>query len=263
MARSKSGKAPHNVNYAKPKKFSLDPTDPAVIQLVEALPKGTVSVLANENARYTLFHAAMASMVLPAGSRISFHTGCYVVDSSNRAVKGVLQPHNDGTESDWLMLFGDDHAFAPQLAIKLLALMYKYDLDIIVPLCFKRSFPPAPVLYDLGEDGLPYHVDLSAHPQGGLIEVYCAGTAGMIIRKRVLEKMLEEDDIPWFQLGGEHWGEDLDFCRRARSHGFKVWADLDMPLGHIINTTLWPTRQGDEWGCEYEFNSQGGFFLKL
>jgi hypothetical protein len=150
------------------------------------------------------------------------------------------------------------------MAIKLLAQMYKNDLDIVVPLCFKRSFPPAPVIYDLGEDGLPYHVDLKGHPDGGLIEVYCAGTAGMIIRKRVIDKMKESGDIPYFQLGGEHWGEDLDFCRRARAHGFAVHCDLDMPLGHIVNATLWPKQNLDgAWGCEYDFNHQGGFFLEI
>jgi hypothetical protein len=254
---AKQSRVPKTVKYSPPKRFTLDFSDPAIVQLVEGLPQGIVAVLANENARYTSFHAAMASLVLPYGSRISFHTGCYVVDSSNRAVMGMNK------DEDWIMLMGDDHVFPPQLAIKLLALMYKHDLDIIVPLCFKRSFPPAPVLYDLGSDNLPYHIDLNDHPNGGLIEVYCAGTAGMIIRKRVIDKMREEGDVPYFQLGGEHWGEDLDFCRRARSHGFVVSADLDMPLGHIVNTTLWPTRQPQGWGCEYEFNQQGGFFLNL
>jgi len=257
MARSKQGKAPHKVKYSKPKRWTLDFNNPEVVELVENLPKGILAVLANENARYTSFHAAMSGLVLPFGSRIAFHTGCYVVDSSNRAVMGI---NND---EDWIMLMGDDHKFPPHMAIKLLALMYKHDLDIIVPLCFKRSFPPSPVLYDLGADGLPYHLDLANHPEGGLIEVYCAGTAGMIIRRRVLDKMRAAGDIPFFQLGGEHWGEDLDFCRRAREHGFKIHADLDMPLGHIVNTCLWPTNKEGEWGCDYEFNEQGGFFLKL
>ena len=255
MARSKSGKAPNKVVAAPPKRFKLNFDDPAVIKLVESLPKGIVAVLANENARYTSFHASMSGLALPFGSRISFHTGCYVVDSSNRAVMGM------NPDEDWVMLMGDDHKFSPAMGIKLLSLMYKHDLDIIVPLCFKRSFPPRPVIYNLGEDGQPYHIDLNDYPEGGLIEVYCAGTAGMIIRQRVLRKMREENDFPFFQLGGEHWGEDLDFCRRARNHGFRVWCDLDEPLGHIVNTTLWPTRR-DAWGCQYEFNEQGGFFLE-
>ena len=258
MARSKQGTAPNKVKFAPPKRFRLNFEDPNVIKLIESLPQGVVAVLANESARYTTFHASMSALALPYGSRLSFHTGCYVVDSSNRAVEG-LNP-----DEDWLMLMGDDHQLPPHLAIKLLALMYKHDLDIVVPLCFKHSFPPAPVIYDLGADGLPDPVELALHPGGGLIEVYCAGTAGMIIRQRVFNKMREEGDIPFFQLGGEHWGEDLDFCRRARSHGFKVWCDLDMPLGHIVNTCLWPQIDDNgDWGCEYEFHQQGGFWLKI
>lgn len=258
MARNKQGKAPNKIVYAPPKRFTLNFEDPSVVTLVESLPKGLVAILANENARYTVFHSSMSALALPYGSRLAFHTGCYVVDSSNRAFMGK------NPDEDWIMLMGDDHQFPPHMAIKLLALMYKHDLDIVVPLCFKRSFPPAPVIYDLGEDGLPYHVDLSAHSDGGLLEVYCAGTAGMIVRDRVIRKMKEAGDTPFFQLGGEHWGEDLDFCRRARSHGFKVWADLDMPLGHLINTCLWP-QQDDEgnWGCFYEHNQQGGYWLKI
>lgn len=257
MARSKDGRSPKSVKPEKPARFSFNFNDPQVIKLVESLPKGLFAVLANENARYTSFHAATSALALPYGSRIMFQTGCYVVDSSNHAVMGI------NPDEDWVQLMGDDHKFPPQMTIKLLALMYEHDLDIIVPLCFKRSFPPAPVIYDLGNDNLPYHIDLSDHPSGGLIEVYCAGTAGMVIRRRVLDKMQAENDLPFFQLGGEHWGEDLDFCRRAREHGFKVWCDLDMPLGHIVNTCLWPVQRDQEWGCQYEFNEQGGFFLGL
>jgi hypothetical protein len=263
MARNKQGKAPSKIKYAPPKRFSLNFNDPSVVKLIEGLPKGLFAVLANENARYTAFHASTSGLALPYGSRISFHTGCYVVDSSNKAVMGI------NPDEDWVQIMGDDHKFPPHMSIKLLALMYKHDLDIIVPLCFKRSFPPAPVVYNLGEDGLPYHLNLVDYPDGGLVEVYCAGTAGMIIRQRVLRKMQAENDLPFFQLGGEHWGEDLDFCRRARTHGFKVHCDLDMPLGHILNTCIWPQRDDNgaegtgEWGCFYEHNEQGGYFLKL
>jgi hypothetical protein len=260
MARNKKGQSPRKkVGYAPPRRFSLDLQDKNMLKLIETLPKGLFAILANENARFTQFHAATAQLVMPYGSRISFHTGCYVVDSSNRAIGGLKKG-----EEDWICLMGDDHSFPPHMVIKLLTLMYKNDLDIIVPLCFKRSFPPAPVIYDLNpETGYPRHIDLSKYPEGGLIEIDYAGSAGMIIRDRVIAKMYEEGDIPIFQLGGEQWGEDLDFCRRAKKHGFRVWCDLDMPLGHIVNTTLWPTLSDGEWGCQYEFNQQGGFFLGL
>lgn len=229
-----------------------------------------MAILANESARYTIFHAATMGLILPTGSRYGFHTGCYVVDSCNRACATLR------ANEEWIMFMGDDHTFPPNFALKLLALMYKDDLDIIVPVCFKRDFPPTPVLYKYGpkqpgvdihkyaydekEDRWLYPLNLNAYPEGGLIEVDGAGSAGMIVRRRVLEKM----EPPWFRLGVGHWGEDLDFCRRAQDIGFKIFADLDMSLGHIINTVIWPERTTDkQWGCQYDHGNKGGFFLTL
>ena len=86
-------------------------------------------------------------------------------------------------QEDWIMFMGDDHAFPPNLALKLLALMYRDDLDIIAPVCFKRDFPPTPVLYKYGEmkpgvdlskyaydeneDKVLYPLNLNAFPDGG------------------------------------------------------------------------------------------------
>ena len=279
MARSKQGTAP---NRPKPQKTrqtaylppreskDFDTTDPRLQELCERLPSGTVAVLANESARYTVFQAACMGLLLPLGSRFSFHTGCYVVDSCNRAISSIRIP-----EDDWIMFMGDDHVFPPNLALKLLALMYKDDLDVIAPLCFKRDFPPTPVLYRLGDpkDGLDmskyaydayskkvlYPINLNAFPEGGVIEVDGAGSAGMIVRTRVLAKI----EPPWFRIGDGQWGEDLDFCRRAQMAGFKIHADLDMSLGHIVNTSIWPTLTEEGWACQYDFGNKGGFALAI
>jgi hypothetical protein len=247
----------------------FDPNVPAVREIMQTLPPGLFSVVANESARYTSFLGNVLAMVMPFKSRFSIHTGCYVVDSCNRAFMG-LDP-----QEDWIMLMGDDHGFPPELILKLLAHMYQKDLDIIVPVCFKRDFPPTPVLYKYGdapkdaaedfaydekEQRALFPIDLNDYPNGGLIEVDGAGSAGMVVRRRVVEAM----EPPWFRLGVGHWGEDLDFCRRAQELGFKIHADLDMSLGHIVNTTIWPTRnQQGEWSCRYDFGSQGGFILGL
>ncbi len=233
--------------------------------MAEKLPNGLFAIVCNENARYTAFHGACASLILPPGSRISFHTGCYVVDSCNRSIIGM----ND--DEDWLCLMGDDHVFPPQFVLKLLTQMYANDLDIIAPICFRRSFPPQVVLYTYTENpespigGLWYPIELKAYPEGGLIEVDACGSAGMIVRRRVLEKIEAEGKTPWFELGVGQWGEDLFFCKKAKDCGFKIHADLDMSLGHILNTALWPVRHqdGGHWGCQYDFNTQGGFVLEL
>lgn len=260
----------HGVAYAPPRRHRFDPSSPQVQEILQTLPKGIFSVVANESARYTAFMGNVLAMVLPFQSRFSIHQGCYVVDSCNRAFLGM------NPDEDWIMIMGDDHQFPPEFALKLLALMYNHDLDVIAPLCFKRDFPPTPVVYryeEAQEDVLAenyawnekeqkalFPINLNDFPEGGLIEVDGVGSAGMIVRRRVVEAM----EPPWFRLGVGHWGEDLDFCRRAQELGFKIHVDLDMSLGHIVNTTIWPVRtQGGEWACEYDWASQGGFVLGL
>jgi hypothetical protein len=240
-----------------------------LVKLVESLPKGLFAVLCNENARYTAFSSAMTSLILPQGSRISWHTGCYVVDSSNRAVMGL------NTDEDWVCFMGDDHVFSPFFMLQLLGAMYKDDLDIIVPTCFRRSFPPVPVIYTWAEDAAErkeqggrkawYPLDMDEYPDGGVVEVDAAGSAGMIVRQRVFKKMIDEDMIPFFELGVGQWGEDLHFCWKAKELGFKIHAHLDVPLGHLVNTALWPVRneKTGEWACQYDFNTQGGMTLAL
>jgi hypothetical protein len=276
MARSKQGKAPnapakadHSVAKTPPRNFRFDPNVPAVRELAAALPPGLFGIVANESARYTTFTGHVLSLVMPNNSRYAIHTGCYVVDSCNRLFDGLLE------HEDWVMIMGDDHQFPPELILKLLTLMYRDDLDIIVPVCFKRDFPPTPVLYKYKEaseeiasvyaydetsNRALYPIDLNDYPNGGLIEVDGAGSAGMVVRKRVVDAM----EPPWFRLGVGHWGEDLDFCRRAQDLGFKIHADLDMSLGHIVNACLWPVRNpAGEWATEYDFGNQGGFVLAL
>lgn len=171
---------------------------------------------------------------------------------------------------DWICFMGDDHVFHPEFVLRLLAQMYQNDLDIIVPLCFRRSFPPEPVIYSWGnpkpgDPDLWYPIKMREHPEGGLIEVDAAGSAGMIVRRRVLEKMKLQNKLPYFELGVGQAGEDLNFCKKAKELGFKIHCDLDSSLGHILNTAIWPVKQKETgvWGCQYDFNTQGGFVLEL
>ena len=254
--RRKAAKS-QKVGYAPSRGKTDENLFERMVPLIENLPGGLFSIVCNENARYTAFTASMVTLLLPLNSRYSFHTGAYVVDSCNRAIAGMREGE------DWICFMGDDHVFPPEFVLKLLAAMYKDDLDCIVPVCFKRSYPPTPVLLDKPDPkkSLYVPINLDDHPNGGVIEVHAAGSAGMIVRKRCLDAM----EPPWFRFGIEGRGEDIDFCERLHEHGFKVHADLDMSLGHILNTAIWPVRsaEGGDWGCRYDFNTQGGFVLGL
>lgn len=261
--------ATETLGYEPSRRWKPDLASEDLKSLVEQLPKGLFSVLCNENARYTAFSASVASLILPQGSRVSWHTGCYVVDSCNRAVLGM------STDEDWICFMGDDHVFSPLMMLQLLGRMYKDDLDVIAPVCFRRSFPPQPVVYqwasdvgDLAALGKKawYPLDLDEHTDGGVIEVDAVGSAGMIVRQRVFKKMIDDGLLPFFELGVGEWGEDLHFCYKVKQLGFKIHCDLDVPLGHMVNTVLWPVRNtenNNRWGCQYDFNTQGGIVLQL
>lgn len=246
------------------RKYKVDPYTEKIREVATSLPHGLFAIVCNENARYTAFHGSCASLILPPGSRISFHTGCYVVDSCNRSIEGMTE------DEDWICIMGDDHVFPPEFVLRMLVHMYQKDLDVVIPICFRRSFPPEPVLYTyrLREDGIDTWVplNLADYKEGGLVEVDAGGSAGMIVRRRVFEKMRKEGKTPFFELGGESQaGEDLYFCKKVKDLGFKIHADLDSSLGHILNTALWPVRHQETgvWGCQYDFNTQGGFVLEL
>ena len=89
-------------------------------------------------------------------------------------------------------------------------------VDIVVPNVLQRWVSFHPVVYkgQRAEDGhhLVYH-DL---PKEGLHEVYAAGSAGMLISRRVLEAVGEDP----FTRSTHIQNEDLAFCARVREAGF-------------------------------------------
>jgi hypothetical protein len=188
---------------------------------------GTVGVVASEAARYTQFAVALSGLEMPGDSVLRWVISGDRVSGQNELVKNL--------HGDWLFIMGDDHAFGPGLLRQLLA----HDVDVVVPLCLSRRTPFNPYCFQQREGMVP--LDLSACPAGGLVEVEAAGSAGMLIRRHVLEAVGD----PWFEYMSE--GEDIAFCDKARAAGFKIHVDLGAPLGHIASTILWPTFNDGRW----------------
>src|SRR5262245_30602307 len=144
--------------------------------------KVLVGATAMDTGRFTAFTIALNSLRLPTvwGMGSDFSGNC------NTLVRMFLE-----TEADALWIIGDDHSFESDIVDRLAA----RDVDIVVPLCLKRQMPFQPVIY-AGRDGdelIP--VDLHQAPSHGLISIYGAGSAGMLVKRHVLEAM--ED--PWFE----------------------------------------------------------------
>lgn len=185
------------------------------------LVPGTVAVSADEAGRYTQFAMSMHALALPLETSTVWQIGNDIAANRNRAVEGLLRGGGE-----WLWFIDDDHAFSPSIVAHLL----EHDVDIVAPVVLRRQQPFAPVA--CVDDRI---LDLSSCPNEGLIKVQHTGSAGMLIRREVLEAVEE----PWFELRNGV-SEDATFCQKAAEAGFSIYVDLATRMGHITTCAVWP-----------------------
>ena len=204
---------------------------------------GTIGLCTQQLARYTDFWLAYQALVRPADTAYANVQGMDVTGNYNRIV--------DGMHGDWLWILGDDHTFAPDILVNLLA----HDVDVVVPLVLKKDAPFDPVVYD-GEEGYDQATGLPIYrvadlPQTGLHQIHAAGSAGMLIRRHVLDSI----ERPVFTTSHGVQNEDLEFCRKVREAGFQIWCDVDQKMGHIGIHTVYPYWGGDRWRSIVDFGN--------
>jgi hypothetical protein len=179
---------------------------------------GSVGVVSNDTGRFTVFTASMVGLEMPPGSGVIWASGSDIVLGRNSCVERM--------RGEWLWFMDDDHAFEPGLLMQLLS----HNVDVVVPVCLMRQKPFFPV--ELTAEGQA--LDLTTAPRTGLVELYAAGTAGMLIRRRVFERL----EPPYFAHGDT--SEDFIFCARLRELGIPIHCDLGARLGHVTTTVIWP-----------------------
>lgn len=213
---------------------------------------GLIGVVAQETARYSMFGASMTELDVPEGTIVKWRFGHHIADSTNALIQEMYD-----RDLDWLWIMGDDHSFSPNLLTSLL----DRDVEIVVPVCLMRNPPYRPVAFDYaGAENESVRVNLTDHPDGGLIEVKSCGSAGMLIRREVFDFV----ERPWFEAGRGITaivGEDLNFCDKAREAGFDIHLDLDHVLGHCMTGVVWPVREEDGW--TFGFSMMGGFQITM
>lgn len=188
-------------------------------------PPGCVGVCVQETGRYTAFTESMSSLQTPPGTQVLWRYGSHIVNGMNWLV--------DNMAGEWLWIMGDDHSFDPHMLMRLL----DHNVDVVVPLCLMRQQPFAPVVR-VNEEGNV--IDLTKlKPSEGLIEIHSAGSAGMLIRKSVLERVREAFPGRVFVEDGDV-SEDFLFCSRVRELGIPIHCDLGSRLGHMAVVGIWP-----------------------
>jgi len=146
----------------------------------------------------------------------------------------VVQDFLSKPEYDYLVMFDSDNV-PPVDFLNLVdfqldivgSLYFGYQKGMIVPWCLER-----------GKDGLFTIVDLKG--KRGLIECDAVGTGAIVIKRSVLE-----DERLKFPFRNEYdadgiklLGLDINFCKRAKEVGYKVYCHLDYISGHWVPVDL-------------------------
>ena len=228
---------------------------------------GCVALPTSEIGRFMLFTISLAGTIQPEGSRIYAAASANVTENLNSVVRQMLP------EEKWLWVLGDDHVWPNDTLQVLLQEMDAHpEADLMVPLVTKRNPPWHLVLYhtlegQCNEDGIqllrPYTYE--EVPKEGVFEVDAAGSAGMLIRREVLDAIGD----PWFNSTPDREGrqvimnEDITFCLRARELGFRLFATTAATMGHLGIFNVRPVHREGRWGALTEFSSADEQFKHL
>ena len=69
-------------------------------------------------------------------------------------------------------------------------------------------------------------------------EVAACGMACTLIETKILEDVIMKYNTAFTPT--EYWGEDVAFCDRARSFGYKPYAEPGVRVGHVGHITIYP-----------------------
>lgn len=236
---------------------------------------GVIVVATGNLGRYREFDLALRQLIAPQGTEIQFRMGVNIANHFNEGLNALLKNPNH----QWLWFMGDDHAFEPQLLIKLL----DRRVDCVTPFCLRRAHPFLTVLHsDYDKD----YVNISADRfkgKSGLQDIsgLTVGNAGTLLSRSAAKKLasylegrhkeiqphhenirpfladtgmtdleiygamtsFRESMAPVFENGRTHpemGGSDLYFFSKLNAAGIPHYLDLDNVIGHIMHCAVFP-----------------------
>lgn len=212
--------------------------------------KVLIAVPTAEFARRADFYDYFNSIEKPEGTLATFAHGQSPARNRNIMIEQALQ--HDATH---ILFLDDDVAVKPDILKRLLA----HDKDIVSGLYLHRNFPHLPLIFDQAfPDGKCRYTFLHDNREG-LIEVVATGLGACLIKTDVFRKM----ERPWITLGElekDHWCDDIAFFLRAGKMGYKIYVDLEVPVGHMMTAIIWPNRDKDgKWHTAYNTGSSEVF----
>ena len=197
--------------------------------------KGVIGVSSPELARYSQFYSDLTMVARPAGTALAHAMGQVISTNRNTIAERAL-----GVGAEWIWYVDDDHSFPPDALTRLLA----RNVDIVSGLYLQRKAPYKPHRYINEEANGAVWTQPLLQGDTGICEVQATGAGCLLVKTAVLKAL----ELPYWRLGQmapDVWGDDIDFCRRARAAGFKIWCDLDVLVGHYVIHSVFPSRDDE------------------
>lgn len=141
-------------------------------------------------------------------------------------------------KSDYVLWLDSDVVFPDTLMIDLMEDMK--GRDMVSAVYHMRRPPYQPVIWKKLRKGLTAEETeteiFTEYPESDLFEVEGCGFGAVMMRTEVLEAVADKCHSLFEPLPG--FGEDLSFCLRARSCGYKIWCDPKIQVGHKAATIV-------------------------
>jgi GT2 family glycosyltransferase len=134
--------------------------------------------------------------------------------------------------ADYVLWLDSDVVFQPDLMERLMEDIQ--GRDMVTAVYHARKAPFRPVIWKTIRTGLmPTDAQVEQYddyPEDGLFEIEGCGFGAVLMKTGVIRDVAETFHQTFAPVTG--LGEDLSFCVRARSCGYKIWCDPALQIGH-------------------------------
>lgn len=201
-----------------------------------------IGLSTGEHVRNANFIPSFLGLGRPANTLTMTVHGQSPASSRNEIIKQALE--NKITH----ILFLDDDMILPEdTLMKLLT----HDKPIVSALYLLRSFPHRPAFFDQAYDNGRCKFKFLDKDTKGLVKGVNCGLGCVLVSTEVF-KVLEQPYVRLGEIEKDGWSDDVGFFNRCRNAGYDIWCDLNAPVGHLANVTIWPEIYNDEWYTNYK-----------
>jgi len=195
-------------------------------------PEGTIAPMWADN-NYKSFTDCLSRLLLFSQQQLgALHYTTATVSYHELGRKQLV----DSFLGDWVLMLDTDHAFSPDLLVRMLALKKKYNYRVLSAIYQYKHPPHGPVANLWTPEGKLSPL-INWPRDGEVLDIGACGAGCLLIDRSVLDEIkrkLKEDPFA-IRLG---LSEDFSFCQRCKELEIPIGLATQIECHHIIRTNL-------------------------